>query len=880
MAGVLTPGVAVAADEEREQLLGLSHYTGELHAHAGLTYTEGPGNTPTDVWAGIQANSNLDFYAVTEKPGQMDISNADVFIDDIADAESDEWRQLFAEADAWNAGSNELVGVPGQEISWANLTDGHVNLFNAEWMLHPQYLGAGWTESKVGKIEYDLLGFYARLKQDPEAIAQFNHPSPTGYGTFQEFHHLDPQLDAQFELFEYKQDNAEFQQSWHLALDAGWHVAPTWNGDEHGHSFDDNPSRTGIWATEHSLDGLYDAMHRRSLYASFDLDATLAMTANGQMMGSILPSDTTEVAVEVHVGDPSDTNPGGTITIYGNGGVVLATQAYTDRDSVVPFTLDVADGDWFYAQVKQADGSLLVGAPMWIGETVSGANYAPVVDAGETLRTVEPGELVRLPEVTATDDGGAQPSISIEVFNQRGLVALEDGAFRVDGYDDYTVIIKAYDENGDAGVELIRYVVDQDGADPNDVFRHQDIANVGAVPGEAGISVVTDQAIRAAWVQVQEVGGDWRDAITLESTGRRAFDVEVQGRPGPASSWDDLVTGMVLRNQEFRLAGLQPGAEYEYRFALDPGVGWTDVRGEFVATGLADAPIYVLGDLQVEASSPEEYAVFPETLDMLKREVPGGDLLLQVGDLVNFGGYYHQWEESFELALEDTGLQYAGTVGNHESQRDQETHDELGLNRNQIFSGMFANPQNGVVGESSYSFDHGNVHIAVLNSMWDLDTQLRWLIDDMRASDKPWKVVMGHFSYYGGHHAGDAKVVDGRGEISPVLQQLGIDLYIGGHDHVYKRSTIINGRLAATPEEALLGTTYVTMGSTGPKFYDNEVFPWDDVVFDDDTQMGMTLQETDEGLRFEARTIDGDIIDEYLITAARGLLEGDEHRHP
>ena len=170
---------------------------------------------------------------------------------------------------------------------------------------------------------------------------------------------------------------------------------------------------------------------------------------------------------------------------------------------------------------------------------------------------------------------------------------------------------------------------------------------------------------------------------------------------------------------------------------------------------------------------------------------------------------------------------------------------------------MFATPDNGVIGESNYSFDHGDIHVAVINSMYDLDEQLEWLIDDMRASDQPWKVVVGHFSYFGGHHAGDPKVVEDRAEVAPVLQQLGVDLYIGGHDHAYKRSTIIDGHLAQTPEEELFGTTYVTMGSTGPKFYDNEVFPWDDVVFDEDTQVGMALQETADGLRFEVRTIDG-----------------------
>ena len=288
--GVLTPTAAIADDEDHPQLLGLTHYTGELHSHTGLTYTEQGGNTPTDVWTYIQANSDLDFYAATEKAGQHGRQQRRRV-----------HRRRLTRRSPPSGATCSPRRTPGtrRTTSWsacpARRSAGRTSPTDTSTCstrsgcIDAQYLGAGWTESKVGQTEHDLLAFYARLKQDPDAIAQFNHPSPTGYGTFQDWHHLDPQLDAQIEMFEYKQNDAEYLQTWHDALDAGWHLAPTWNGDEHGKSFDDNPARTGIWATEHSLAGLYDAMHRRSLYASFDVDATLAMIANDKMMGSILP---------------------------------------------------------------------------------------------------------------------------------------------------------------------------------------------------------------------------------------------------------------------------------------------------------------------------------------------------------------------------------------------------------------------------------------------------------------------------------------------------------------------------------------------------------------------------------------------------------------
>ena len=109
--------------------------------------------------------------------------------------------------------------------------------------------------------------------------------------------------------------------------------------------------------------------------------------------------------------------------------------------------------------------------------------------------------------------------------------------------------------------------------------------------------------------------------------------------------------------------------------------------------------------------------------------------------------------------------------------------------------------------------------------------------------------MTGHFSYYGGSHADDAGMATDRALVTETLDQLGVNLYIGGHDHVYKRATVIDGEaLAETAEEHAAGTTYVTMGSSGPKFYENQEFWWDDVVYDDNLQVSAALEVTDAGL--------------------------------
>src|SRR5690606_24435058 len=143
-------------------------------------------------------------------------------------------------------------------------------------------------------------------------------------------------------------------------------------------------------------------------------------------------------------------------------------------------------------------------------------------------------------------------------------------------------------------------------------------------------------------------------------------------------------------------------------------------------------------------------------------------------------------------------VQYAPVAGNHETYGDLDynAHSE---ERTAIFGNMFNTPKNGDIGESNYSFNRGDVHISVLNSVHDMDKQINWLAKDIRASDRKWNIVTGHYSYYGGSHGNDGPLAADRPKLTAAFEKLGVDLYIGGHDHIYKRSTIYDGRLAETP---------------------------------------------------------------------------------
>lgn len=106
-----------------------------------------------------------------------------------------------------------------------------------------------------------------------------------------------------------------------------------------------------------------------------------------------------------------------------------------------------------------------------------------------------------------------------------------------------------------------------------------------------------------------------------------------------------------------------------------------------------------------------------------------------------------------------------------------------------------------------YSFDHGNVHIACLdaNSYTNpLDPAvLEWLAEDLRGSTADWKIVAYHqpgFNSSKAHYDYQQMRL-----LSPVLEQLGVDLVLTGHVHNYQRTV----PLTFEPKKDSTGTRYI-----------------------------------------------------------------------
>jgi hypothetical protein len=125
---------------------------------------------------------------------------------------------------------------------------------------------------------------------------------------------------------------------------------------------------------------------------------------------------------------------------------------------------------------------------------------------------------------------------------------------------------------------------------------------------------------------------------------------------------------------------------------------------------------------------------------------------------------------------------------------------------------------------ANFSFDYGNVHIACLDAnpyANPLDPMLvQWLAEDMRNSNADWKIVAYHhpgFNSSKAHYNYQQMRL-----LSPVLEQLGVDLVLTGHVHNYQRTV----PLTFEPKKDETGNRYVISdeGRVDGKFTLDEKF--------------------------------------------------------
>ena len=356
-------------------------YFGQLHSHT--QYSDGAGSLESAL-AYIKAlpdSANVDFVAFTDHSNYFDKSgaaNPEGALYDMTKATEysqqtwKSYKDAVAAFNAENAGS--MVAIAGFEMTWSG-GPGHINTFNT-----PGIVSRNNTTLNNKTKDAGLQAYYKLLSQTEgvNSISQFNHPGTT-FGNFIDFGYWDAVVDTRMYMVEV--GNGEGQigaggyypsyEQYIMALDKGWHVAPTNNQDNHkGKWGNANDARDVILTDDFTEDGIYAALRARRMYATEDKNLDLDYTVNGNMMGSII--DVPEkLNFEISFNDPDRTDSIAKVELVVNSGKVAYTWDSAADLAKGSVSVELApEYTYYFVRVTEGDGDLAVTAPVWVGESL------------------------------------------------------------------------------------------------------------------------------------------------------------------------------------------------------------------------------------------------------------------------------------------------------------------------------------------------------------------------------------------------------------------------------------------------------------------------------------------------------------------------------
>ena len=357
-------------------------YFGQLHSHT--QYSDGAGSLESAL-AYIKAlpdNANVDFVAFTDHSNYFDSKNnpnVEAALYDtslVKDSDpSHSWATYKNTVAAFNAANaGKMVAIAGFEMTWSG-GPGHINTFNT-----PGIVSRNNTTLNNKTKDAGLQAYYKLLSQTEGAnsISQFNHPGTT-FGNFIDFGYWDAVVDTRMYMVEV--GNGEGQigaggyypsyEQYIMALDKGWHVAPTNNQDNHkGRWGNANDARDVILTDDFSESGIYAALRARRMYATEDKNLELDYTVNGNMMGSII--DVPEkLNFEISFNDPDRTDSIAKVELVVNSGKVAYTWDSAADLAKGSVSVELApEYTYYFVRVTEGDGDLAVTAPVWVGESL------------------------------------------------------------------------------------------------------------------------------------------------------------------------------------------------------------------------------------------------------------------------------------------------------------------------------------------------------------------------------------------------------------------------------------------------------------------------------------------------------------------------------
>ncbi len=228
------------------------------------------------------------------------------------------------------------------------------------------------------------------------------------------------------------------------------------------------------------------------------------------------------------------------------------------------------------------------------------------------------------------------------------------------------------------------------------------------------------------------------------------------------------------------------------------------------------------------------------------------DLVLHTGDVVYPRGGECRYDDHYYDPYRDliASVPVYPVLGNHDVLTDN----------GEPYLDAFDLPSEGSGTERFYSFDVGPLHVAALDSeLYYRDdsippaVQKDWLVEDLRQTDRPWKIVVIHRPPFNSspYHGPDPHVLE---DLVGIFTAEGVDVVFAAHEHVYERLKPIDG------------VTYFVTGGGGGRL--RGVGTSDLTAVSALRHHALKLEASPERLIIEAIGTDGETFDQIELTHA------------
>lgn len=238
--------------------------------------------------------------------------------------------------------------------------------------------------------------------------------------------------------------------------------------------------------------------------------------------------------------------------------------------------------------------------------------------------------------------------------------------------------------------------------------------------------------------------------------------------------------------------GLAPATTYSYRVGRDGA--WSETGSFTTAPGRSDETYSFIYITDTQAQNDAMFSVSQKTVHAAVAQVPEAAFVLCNGDLVETSGESNsEWEyEQWFSTMQDVWMNYplVVTMGNHD--KSPNGNFACHFNNSTAFNDNFApgTDMNGTV----FSFVRGDVlYLIISYEDWNkegyFDALTAWMRQEVNAhKDVKWRVASFHKNMFTGSrsHQDDADGKAVRQAMLPVFSELGINVALQGHDHIYE----------------------------------------------------------------------------------------------